>query len=164
VAAYLAERLKPGDKAAILEGVPGAYNGDERRIGFERALEAAGIVVASSQPAYWETARANQVAAAVLSELPDLKAILCANDSMALGAVAAVKAAGREGQVLVVGFDNISAVRELVKSGRVLATADQHGDRLAVFGIEYALEMLKTQGLPVSRETPVELVTAETLR
>jgi len=78
--------------------------------------------------------------------------------------VAAVKAAGREGQVQVVGFDNISAVRELVKSGRVLATADQHADQLAAFGIEYALEMLRTKGLPQSRETPVDVVTAQTLR
>jgi ribose transport system substrate-binding protein len=164
VAAYLASRLKPGDKVAILEGVPGAYNAIERRIGFERAAEAAGLVVASSQPAHWETAKANQIASSLLSEMPDLKALLCANDSMALGAVAAVKAAGREGQVLVAGFDNISAARELVKSGRMVATADQHGDQLAVFGIEYALEMLKTKTTPQSRETPVDLITAETLR
>jgi ribose transport system substrate-binding protein len=51
-----------------------------------------------------------------------------------------------------------------VKSGRVLATADQHADQLAAFGIEYALEMLKTKGLPASRETPVDVVTAQTLR
>jgi ribose transport system substrate-binding protein len=63
-----------------------------------------------------------------------------------------------------VGFDNISAVKDLVKSGAVLATADQHGDQLAVFGVEYALEMLKTKGLPRDRETPVDLVTAETLK
>jgi ribose transport system substrate-binding protein len=164
VAAYLASRLTRGDKVAILEGVPGAYNAVERKIGFESALASAGLVVASSQPAYWETSKANQVTAALLTELPDLKAVLCANDSMALGAVAAIKAAGREGQVQVVGFDNISAVKELVKSGRILATADQHGDQLAVFGIEYALEMLKTKGLPASRETPVDVVTAQSLR
>jgi len=83
---------------------------------------------------------------------------------MALGAVAAVKAAGREGQVLVAGFDNISAARELVKSGRLVATADQHGDQLAVFGIEHALEMLKTKTAPKDRQTPVDLITADTIR
>mgnify|MGYP002684473885 CR=1 FL=1 len=46
----------------------------------------------------------------------------------------------------------------------MLATADQHADQLAVFGIEYALEMLRTKGLPADRETPVDLVTADTLR
>ncbi len=82
-------------------------------------------------------------------------------DSMALGAVAALKAAGKTGEVAVVGYDNISAVQELLKDGRVLATADQHADQLAVYGIEYALEMLRTEETPTNRETPVDLVTAE---
>ncbi len=162
VGTYLARRLAKGDKVAILEGLPNAFNGVERKRGFEEAVEAAGIVVAASQSAGWETGRANQVAVALLTEIPDLKAFLCANDSMALGAVAARKAVGRS-EVRVVGFDNISAVRELVKDGRILATADQHADRLAVYGIEYALEMLKTGGRPLDRETPVDLITAETL-
>jgi ribose transport system substrate-binding protein len=159
----LARGLGKGDKVAILEGVPNAFNGVERKRGFEEAMQEAGIVVAASQSASWETAKASQVAAALLTEIPDLKAFLCANDSMALGAVAALKAAGRR-DVLVVGFDNITAVRELVKDGRILATADQHADRLAVYGIEYALDMLKTQAAPSNRETPVDLVTAESLK
>ncbi|HEX9202779.1 MAG TPA: substrate-binding domain-containing protein, partial [Vicinamibacteria bacterium] len=158
----IARRLKKGDKVAILEGLPNAFNGVERKRGFEEALEAGGMVVAASQSAGWEAGKANQVAAALLTEIPDLKAFLCANDSMALGVVAARKAAGRS-DVLVAGFDNISAVRELVKDGRILATADQHADRLAVYGIEYALEMLKTGGRPGDRETPVDLITAEKL-
>jgi ribose transport system substrate-binding protein len=99
------------------------------------------------------------VAAAMLTAHPNLKAMLCANDSMALGAVAAVRGAGREGSVAVVGFDNISAVAPLIADGRMLATADQHGDLLAVYGIEYALEILKTKATPADRETPVDLVT-----
>lgn len=160
---HVAGRLRRGDRVAILEGVPNAFNGVERKRGFEEAMQAAGIVVAASQSASWETAKANQLAAALLTEIPDLKAFLCANDSMALGAVAALKAAGRT-DVLVAGFDNISAVRELVKDGRILATADQHAGELAVYGIEYALEMLATGAAPRDRETPVDLVTAESLR
>ncbi len=163
VGELLARRLAKGARVAILEGVPNAFNGVERKRGFEAAMREAGIVVAASQSASWETAKANQVASALLTEIPDLKAFLCANDSMALGAVAALKAAGRR-DVLVVGFDNITAVRELVKDGRILATADQHADRLAVYGIEYALDMLKTQAAPSNRETPVDLVTAESLK
>ena len=60
-------------------------------------------------------------------------------------------------------FDNIEAVQRLLKSGEVLCTADQHGDKLAVYGIEYALEILKTGSTPADKETPVELVTAESL-
>jgi ribose transport system substrate-binding protein len=164
VGAYLAKRLQAGDQVAIIEGAPNAANAVQRKLGFEDAMRAAGIVVAASQTAGWETAKANQVAGALIGERPDLKALLCANDSMALGAVAALKSAGKAGQVLVVGFDNISAVQELLKSGAILATADQHADQLAVFGIEYALEMLLSKARPADRETPVDLVSADRVR
>lgn len=157
---HLARKLKAGDKVAILEGAPNAFNGQQRRAGFLDAFTAAGLVVASSQSGHWETDKANQVAAAMLSEHPDLAAIACANDSMALGAIAALRAAGKLGQVLVVGFDNISAVQSLLREGRILATADQHADQIAVFGIEHALRLLATREAPADRETPVDLITA----
>ena len=157
----LARRLKPGDQVAILEGVPTAFNAQQRKAGFEDAMKAAGMNIVSSQSASWETVKANQVAAALLVEKPELKAILCANDSMALGAVAAIRAAGKAEQIRVIGFDNIQAVRQLLKDGQVLATVDQHGDQLAVYGIEYALEALKNKTSPADRETTVDLITAE---
>jgi ribose transport system substrate-binding protein len=157
----LARQLKSGDQVAILEGVPTAFNAQQRKAGFEDAMKAAGMNIVSSQSASWETAKANQVAAALLVEKPELKAILCANDSMALGAVAAIRAAGKVEQVRVIGFDNIQAVRQLLKDGQVLATVDQHGDQLAVYGIEYALESLKNKTTPADRETKVDLITAE---
>ena len=104
------------------------------------------------------------MAAALLTEIPDLKAFLCANDSMALGAVAALKAAGRDGRCWWSASTTSPRSRELLKSGRLVATADQHGDQLAVFGIEYALEMLKTKKAPQNRQTPVDLITADTIR
>ena len=160
VGAYLARHLKPGAPVAIIEGVPSAFNGVQRQLGFEEAMNAAGMKIVSSQSGYWETDKANQVVAALITEHPDLQAVLCANDSMALGAVAALRAAGKLGSVKVVGYDNIAAVQQLLREGKVLATADQHADRLAVFGIEYALEMLRTKSAPADRETPVDLVTA----
>ncbi len=109
---------------------------------FEAAMKDAGIEIVSSQSADWETNKANTIAASMLSEHPEIKAILAANDSMAIGAVAAVKSAGRTGDVIIVGFDNIPAAQELIREGKVLATADQHGDQLAAFGIEIAREIL----------------------
>ena len=51
------------------------------------------------------------------------------------------------------------------KEGTVLATADQYGNQLAVYGIEYALEMLGDQNAELAdKETPVDLVTLESLR
>jgi ribose transport system substrate-binding protein len=161
---YVAKKLKAGDKVALLEGIPGAINGIQRKLGFEDAVKAAGLTLVSSQAANWETDRANRIASAMLTEQPELKALLCCNDSMALGAVAALKAAGKSGQIHVAGFDNISAVQQLIKEGKVLCTVDQHGDQLAVYGIEYALEILRTKKAPQNRETPVDLITAENLK
>jgi ribose transport system substrate-binding protein len=161
---YLAKRLKPGDAVAIVEGAPNAFNAVQRKLGFEDAMNGAGMKIISSQSGYWETDKANQVVAAMITEHPELKAILCSNDSMALGAVAALRAAGKADQVRVVGYDNISAVQQLLGEGKILATADQHADQLAVFGIEYALEMLRAKGTPTDRETPVDLITAETVQ
>jgi ribose transport system substrate-binding protein len=159
---FLAGKLSQGDKVALLEGKPTAFNGVQRKLGFEAAMRDAGIEIVSSQSADWETNKANTIAASMLSEHPEIKAILAANDSMALGAVAAVKSAGRGEDVLIVGFDNIPAVQELIREGRVLATADQHGDQLAVYGIETALELLgNPDATPADVETPVDLITAE---
>jgi ribose transport system substrate-binding protein len=144
---------------AILEGAPNAFNGIQRKLGFEDAIRTAGLTLVTSQSAHWETARASQVASAILASHRDLRGLLCANDSMALGAVAAVRDAGRNGQVAVAGFDNISAVAPLIADGRMVATADQHADRLAAYGIEYALDILRSGQNPSDRETPVDLVT-----
>jgi len=161
---YLASKLKQGDKVAIIEGVPNAFNGIQRKAGFEDAMKAAGMNIVSSQSGYWETSKAEPIVSALITEYPDIKAILCANDSMALGAVAAIKAAGKSDDVLVIGFDNITAVQRLLKEGKIFCTVDQHADKLALYGIEYALEMLEGKGTPSDKETPVDLITAETLQ
>ena len=161
---YLAEYLEPGDQVAIIEGAPNAFNGIQRKLGFEDAIEAAGLELVASQTGYWETDRANQVASAIITEHPDVKALLCANDSMALGAVSALRAAGKGDDVLVVGFDNIQAVQDLIRSGDILCTVDQYADLLAVFGIEYALSMLEDGEIILEdKETAVDLITAADL-
>ncbi len=163
VGSYLAARMNAGEQVAILEGVPTAFNSQQRTAGFRKAAEDAGLKIVASQSAQWDQTTAVTVASGMLVQHPQLKAMLAANDNMALGAVAAITQAGKTGEVAVVGFDNISAVRELVRSGEVLATADQHADLLAVYGIEYALEALSTGATLQDRSTPVDLVTAENL-
>lgn len=161
---YLAKML-PGDsrKVGVLEGIRTSFNAQQRLKGFQAAMAEAGIEIVDSQSAEWEMSKANTIASSMLSEHPEITAILAANDSMALGAIAAVKSAGREGQVQIVGFDNISAIQQAIRDGKVLATADQHGDQLAVFGIEAARNELDKAGASESIETPVDLVTAKTL-
>jgi len=157
----VAKYLEVGDEVAIIGGLPGAYNAQQRQLGFEDAMSESDLNIISIQSADWESAKAATVAAAILSEKPNLKALLCSNDSMALGAVAAVRQAGRTGDVLVVGFDNLSAANDLVQSGELLATIDQHGDELAVYGIEYALQILQSGVIPENIITPVDLIVAK---
>lgn len=155
----LAKKLHPSDAVAIIEGVPTAFNGQQRRTGFEDAMKEAGMKIVSVQAGNWEMEKANALAASILSEHPTLKAILCANDSMALGVVSAIQSAGKQGQILVAGFDHISAIQPMIADGRVTATADQHADKLAVFGIEAALKILKGSAPPTNQTTAVDLIT-----
>lgn len=162
---HLAKSLQKGDKVALLEGIRTSFNGTQRRLGFEQAMKEAGIQIVDSQSANWETNQANTIAASMLNAHADLKAILAANDSMALGAIAAVKAANKSNDVQVVGFDNISAAQDAIREGRMLATADQHGDQLAVYGIEVALKLLQDPNAQLEdQQTPVDLITADQLK
>ena len=131
----LAATLEAGAKVAILEGVPTAFNAQQRRAGFEDAMKAAEAEIVSVQSAQWEMEKANTVSSGILTSHPDLAAILASNDSMALGAAAAVKASGKQDEVKIVGFDNISAV-QAIRSG---------------------------EGQPEDKTTPVDLVTKESL-
>ncbi|PYC16692.1 sugar ABC transporter substrate-binding protein [Pseudomonas mosselii] len=160
---YLARKLKAGDQVGIIEGVPTTTNAQQRTAGFKDAMEAAQMKIVSVQSGNWEIDKGNAVAASMLNEYPDLKALLAGNDSMALGAVSAVRAAGKTGQVQVVGYDNINAIKPMLKDGRVLATLDQAASQQAVFGIQAALKMLKGEQPGVDADnviqTPVELIT-----
>lgn len=160
---YLAKQLKAGDKVGILEGVSTTFNAQQRTAGFQDAMKEVGATVVGVQSGQWEMEKGNKVASAMLREHPDMKALLCGNDNMALGAVAAVKTAGKADKVKVVGYDNINAVKPLLKSGKMLATADQYAAKQAVFGIETALKAIKNKTpqseLPGVVETQVDLVT-----
>ncbi|CRM74956.1 sugar ABC transporter substrate-binding protein [Pseudomonas marginalis] len=158
---YLAKQLAAGDKVGIIEGVPTTTNAQQRTAGFKDAMDAAGMKIVSTQSGNWEIDQGQKVASAMLSEHPDLKALLAGNDNMALGAVSAVRAAGKAGKVLVVGYDNIDAIKPMLQDGRVLATADQAAAQQAVFGIQNALKLVKGEKVDAKDgmiETPVELV------
>ena len=159
VGRYIAERMSPGEEVAILEGVPTAYNSQQRTAGFQKAIEDAGLKVVAQQSAQWDQTTAVNITSGMLVQNPNLAAIFAANDNMALGAVAAVAQAGKTGQIAVVGFDNISAIQQLIREGSVLATADQHADLLAVYGIEYALQALNSGSALEDKNTPVDLIT-----
>jgi ribose transport system substrate-binding protein len=76
VGEYLAKQLKAGDEVGIIEGVSTTTNAQQRTAGFKDAMDAAQIKVVSLQSGDWEIDKGNKVAASILSEYPDVKALL----------------------------------------------------------------------------------------
>ena len=159
----LAEKLGPGGKVVILEGNPEADNAVQRKLGFEDAIAAGQLELLDSRTAHWETEEANQVMTNFLTSYPDIQGVMAANDSMALGVARALDAAGKTGEIQVVGFDNIPAVQPLVKDGQMLATIEQYGADMAKFGIGFGLRELAGESFCGWVLTPISLVTAADL-
>jgi ribose transport system substrate-binding protein len=157
----LAKALGKGAKVVIIEGNPSADNANQRRMGFEDAIKEGGLTLVESRTAHWETEEANQVFSNMLTANPDIQGVMAANDSMAIGVIKALDAAGRS-HIKVVGFDNVSAVQPLLKEGKLYATVDQFGSKMAADGIDKALEVLK--GAPKLEgwvKTNIKLVTKD---
>ena len=127
----LAKALGEGGKVVIVEGNPGADNARQRKLGFDDAVKDGKLDLIDSRTAHWETEEANSVFSNMLTAHPDIQGVMAANDSMALGVVKAIDAAGKSGKIKVVGFDNIPAVQPLLKEGKLLATIDQFGSQMA---------------------------------
>ena len=160
----MAKKLGKGGKVLIIEGNPGADNATQRKNGFLKSIEEGGLVLLDSKTAHWETEEANTVVTNLLTKYPDVQGIMCANDSMVIGAVKAIEAAGMTGKIEVVGFDAIPAVNDLIKAGKVLATVDQFGPDMAKNAIEIGLRVLNGEKLTGWIKTPVKLVTATDLK
>jgi ribose transport system substrate-binding protein len=160
----LAKKLGKGGKVVILEGNPGADNATQRTNGFKTAIANNGLVLLDSKTAHWETEEANTVLTNLITKYPDIQGVMCDNDSMVLGAVKAIEAAGKTGQIQVVGFDNIPAVQDLIKKGAVLATVDQFGPQQAQFGIEAGMKLLKGQKVSGWLKTDVKVIDAAALK
>ncbi len=160
---YLAKQLAPDSEVAIIAGIATAFNGQQRQAGFEDAMRQAGMSIVAHQNGDWQQAKASTITSALINEYPNLAAILCANDSMALGAAAVLKQAGKSEQIQLVGFDNIAAAKELINNNRLVATAEQYGGQLAVFGIEFALKIMAGEQ-PKDKKTPVDLITKKQLQ
>ena len=154
----LGEALGEGGKVVIIEGNPGADNATQRRLGFEDSVAEHKLDLLDSRTAHWETEEANQVLSTMLTANPDIQGVMAANDSMAIGVVKALEAAGRS-DIMVVGFDAIPAVLPMIEDGRLLASVDQFGQEMAANSIDLALEVVA--GGPALEgwvKTPIELV------
>lgn len=160
---HLGETLGKGAKVIIIEGNPGADNAKQRKEGFMRSVDKFGLKLLDSKTAHWETEEANTLMTNLLTKYPDVQGIMCANDSMALGVEKAIAAAGKTGKIQIVGFDNIGAVQNLIKEGKVLATIDQFGPEMAANAIKVGMKIMKGEKLSGWQKTPVKLVTRNDL-
>jgi ribose transport system substrate-binding protein len=158
VGGVLAELLGEGGKVVIIEGISGAANAQQRKEGFDKAVEEGGLELIASTSANWETDQANTVFSNLLSANPDIQGVMCANDSMAIGVIAALEAQGNT-DIKVVGFDNVPEVQDMLADGRLLATLDQFGSQQAQFGIEAAIKLLNGETVEAWDKTPIELIT-----
>ncbi|SAK52482.1 periplasmic binding protein/LacI transcriptional regulator [Caballeronia fortuita] len=161
--AYLASKLKAGDEVGIIEGPPNDRNAQQRTLGFREAMNAADMRIADTDSGDWTAASGKASALQMLYAHPDLRGLLCANDNIAMGAIEAIRIAGKKGRVLVTGYNNIDAVQPMLDDGRLLATVEQFGARQAVFGVDVAVKALvekrRQRDLSPYMETPVQLVT-----
>jgi ribose transport system substrate-binding protein len=157
----LAKDLGAGGKVVILEGNPEADNGQQRKKGFMDAIAEGKLQLLDSKTAHWETEEANTLMTNFLTQFHDIQGVMAANDSMALGVVKALDAAGKSGQIKVIGFDNIPAVKPLVKAGKMLATVEQYGAQMAAMGIDYGLRQRAGEKFTGWVKTDIKLITAK---
>ena len=145
----LADAIGGKGNVAILEGIPGVDNGEQRKGGALKAFgEYPDIKIVASQSANWETEQALNVTTNILTANPNIKAIFAANDNMAIGAVTAVENVGLAGKVLVSGYDGIPLAIEYVKQGKMQNTIDQLPKKQVAVAIEHALKQINKQPIP----------------
>lgn len=95
------------------------------------------LVMVAQQSANWSQTEAFEKMESILQANPDIKGVICGNDTMAMGAWAALEAAGRN-DVIVVGFDGSNDVRDSILAGGIKATVLQPAYRQAQIAVEQA--------------------------
>lgn len=158
--AFLAKQLGGKGKVAILEGIPGHETADSRRKGFLDAIASSpGIEVVTSQPANWERDQGFNVFQNMLQAHSNITGLFAASDLMALGAMEAIAAAGKTGQITIVGFDALDEAREAVEKGTMAGTIAQHPDEMGKAAIENAYKLLQGESIPKHIAVSIELIT-----
>ncbi|MDR1611350.1 MAG: sugar ABC transporter substrate-binding protein [Planctomycetota bacterium] len=157
---FIARKLNGQGEVAFITGVMGHQTHIDRLAGAEQELKKhPGIKIVATQPADSERSKGMTVAENILTTYPNVKAIFCTNDEMALGALEAATAEGAK--VVIVGFDaNGEAVRS-VKSGGLGGTVAQSSFNIGKYGVESAVKVFKGGKLPPHVDTGTTLVSSE---
>jgi len=138
-------------------------NAQIRTAGFHSVLDKIpGLRLVSAQSANWSQSEAFQKTETMLQAHGDIAGIIAGNDTMALGAAAAVKSAGIR-NIRITGFDGSPDVLAAIRSGEIQATALQPAVLIATMAVNQADQFLKSGNTekPELQMIPCDLVTKE---
>jgi ribose transport system substrate-binding protein len=160
-AQHICDNVESGSDVAILQGIITGTTGQHRAQGAREGLEACGMNIVAEQPADWDTAKAQTVTENILTANPNLKAIFSSNDNMALGAIEAVRNAGKLDDIFIVGFDGNPNAAEAILAGDLEASVAQRPYNMGQMGVENVLKLAAGETLPEEIDTGAILVTTE---
>jgi erythritol transport system substrate-binding protein len=150
-------------KYAELTGKPTDTNAGVRSKGYHDILDQyTGLEMVAQQTANWDQAEALSVTQTILQAHPDIKGIISGNDTMALGAQAALDSAGRK-DVIIVGFDGSPDVTASIQKGAIKATVLQPASKIAEMAVQQADQFIKTgaTGQPEKQSVDCVLITPD---
>lgn len=132
-------------------------NGQDRTNGFRDAFKDAGVgrEVALRQMVDYSAAETQRYVAEILTQHPDLRALFIQTDQPVEGAMAALKAARRGGEVLIASFDAMPEVAQLLKSGQLVACGMQQPYLMGQRAAESLLAALQGQRPPKQLLVPI---------
>jgi erythritol transport system substrate-binding protein len=144
IAEVFVEKMGEKGNYAELLGKESDTNAGVRSSAFHEVIDKyKGLKMVAKQTANWEQAEAYQKTETILQSHPDIKGIICGNDTMAMGAIAAVKNAGLK-NVAIIGVDGSDEAAAAIKAGTMTGTALQQAARIAEMSVEQADKYLKT--------------------
>jgi ribose transport system substrate-binding protein len=160
---YFVKQVGQTGKYVELLGLVGDANTWNRSKGFHSVVDRfPGLNIVAQQSADFDRGRAMEVLESILQSNPDIDAVFCGNDAMAMGAYQALLAAGKADKVKVFGFDGADDVVKSISEGKIVATGMQFPKLMAKTAAESADKYLKGErNLPQKIPVAVELVTRD---
>ena len=157
-----------GDTGTYVEllGLVGDNNTWNRSKGFHSVVDRyPDLKMVAQQSADFDRAKALEVLETLLQANPDIEAVFCGNDAMAMGAYQALVSAGKAEKVKVFGFDGADDVVNLIAEGKIVATGMQFPKTMAKTAAESADEYIKgKRDFPKKIPVAVELVNRDTVK
>ncbi|MFC1236463.1 ribose ABC transporter substrate-binding protein RbsB [Vibrio sp. DW001] len=153
---FIVEAIGDNAKVIQLEGIAGTSAARERGEGFMNAVKGSKMELLATQPADFDRTKGLNVMENLLAANPDVQAVFAQNDEMALGALRAVQASGKD--VMIIGFDGTDDGIAAVKRGDLAATVAQQPELIGALGVETADKILKGETVETYIPVPLKLV------